>query len=200
MAKSKVKSGNSQVIWFCFLFVCVCRVAWYETDYEEEDDSIWPASCGLRKLNVLGMAIGRSSSKPHDWPWLAVLCFGSGTADCFCSANLITKHHVITTAHCLHDKDADRFDWPNMTVHFGKHNLLDTSEDSQSRSIIDVVMHPDWNTKSDMYDADIAILRLNEAVTFNDRVRPICLPSSDEFTDEICKVVSKILNGSMNVH
>jgi len=190
MEKSKVKSGNSQIIWLCFLFVCVCPVA--------SDDSDWPDSCGFRKLNIGGLVRGGSDSKLNNWPWLAVLCHGSGTADCFCGANLITKRHVITAAHCLHAKDAESTYWSNVTVHFGKHNLYDNSEDSQSRSVIDVVIHPEWKTKTtvtdgDRYDADIAILRLNKAVTFNKRVQPICLPSAYELNDLTGKVVSKIL-------
>jgi len=190
MAKLKVKSGNFQVIWLCFLFFYVGRVA-----CNEEDDLIWPASCGLR--NTGGLVMNGEDSKP-DWPWVAVLCHGSGTADCFCSANVITQRYIITAAHCFYSKEADKFFWSNVTVLFGKHNLLDNSEDSQSRSIIDVVIHPDWKTKTtgtagESYDADIAIFRLSEPVTFNDRVKPICLPSTDELNDVNGTVVSKVL-------
>jgi len=186
--KLKVKSAILMIFLVAISSVCADS---------EEEDSIWPTSCGLRETKSTHRIIGGASSKPHDWPWLAVLCHGSGTADCFCGASVITSRHVITAAHCLHEKDVESTYWPEVSVNFGKHNLADNSEDSQSRRIEDAVMHPDWKTKTtasdQKYDADIAILRLSEAITFNKRVKPICFPSADEVMSESGKVVSENL-------
>jgi hypothetical protein len=39
----------------------------------------------------------------------------------------------------------------------------------------DIHVHPDWNTLSNSYDADIAILELVNEVQFSDYIQPICL-------------------------
>jgi len=36
-------------------------------------------------------------------------------------------------------------------------------------------IHPDWNTLTTSYDADIAILELVNEVEFSDYIQPICL-------------------------
>lgn len=40
-------------------------------------------------------------------------------------------------------------------------------------------MHPDWNVFDEKYDADIAILVLNENLTFSSNIRQVCMPMDD---------------------
>lgn len=40
-----------------------------------------------------------------------------------------------------------------------------------------MVLHPEWNARK--AQNDIALVRTSKSITFNDRARPICLPSSD---------------------
>ena len=42
-------------------------------------------------------------------------------------------------------------------------------------------LHPDYNPRN--FDNDVAILTLNESVTFTEKVRPICMPSVDILTE-----------------
>ena len=44
-----------------------------------------------------------------------------------------------------------------------------------SVGVKNVKVHDDWNTKTDSYDADIAILTLAENVQFTRYIQPICL-------------------------
>lgn len=50
---------------------------------------------------------------------------------------------------------------------------------SKSESIKTITVHPDWNPLEIRYDADIAILELENLATFSDLVQPVCLPSTD---------------------
>lgn len=70
-------------------------------------------------------------------------------------------------------------------VILGRYNVSDYREkESLNSSVLDIVMHPDWDFLSEKYDADIAILILNETITLSDSIRPICLPqkSFQEFS------------------
>jgi len=133
-------------------------------------------------------------AKIGQFPWLGVWCRSNTTEKCFCSVNLITADAVVTAAHCLRDKGQDEgTDWPETSIHFGRINLTNEEEEehSQVRKIIDVVIHDDWNTMSDDYDADIAVLRLDKPVSFNKRIQAVCLPTSTKFAGGCGLVVSK---------
>jgi len=139
--------------------------------------------CGRRPL-FAGLIKGGESAAVGQFPWLGVWCNGDTTEDCFCSVNLITKQHAVTAAHCLYPKKASfPTYWPDTTIHFGRNNLTDDEEEAQSqvRKIVDAMMHDDWSTKTEKYNADIAVLRLDKPVEFNANVQPVCLPKAAEF-------------------
>jgi len=160
---------------FWFLFVlsisgCISHVALHE--------------CGRRPLTG-GLIKNGTSAKAGQFPWLGVWCHGDTTEDCFCAVNLITKQHAVTAAHCLFPKDAPfPTYWPDTVIHFGRFDLTDEEEEeerSQVRKIVDAMMHDEWNTKTDDYNSDIAVLRFDEPVEFNVNVQPVCLPKTAEF-------------------
>lgn len=63
----------------------------------------------------------------------------------------------------------------------GKYNFSDKYEiNSKSRLVQEIVIYPDWKYDQDSYDADIAILVLEDATTFNQFVQPVCLPSKSD--------------------
>lgn len=47
---------------------------------------------------------------------------------------------------------------------------------SKKENIQNIVIHPNWNPKDIRWDADIAILTLQNLVTFSDVIQPVCLP------------------------
>ena len=52
------------------------------------------------------------------------------------------------------------------------------SQFHEERSFGAIITHPEYN--SDGYVNDLALIKLNEPVTFNDYVRPICLATLQE--------------------
>ena len=50
-----------------------------------------------------------------------------------------------------------------------------------------IIMHPQYNSQEKM-DHDVAILKLNGKLQFNDRVTPICLPRTDVEDEYMCIV------------
>ena len=65
---------------------------------------------------------------------------------------------------------------------FGSLRLSGESEYEVNAEVADIIIHPDYDGET--FDADIALLRLTEPVSFSDYVRPACLASSsNELSD-----------------
>jgi secreted trypsin-like serine protease len=59
----------------------------------------------------------------------------------------------------------------------GKHDLNNYNEqNAKNSSISEIIIHPEWNTDDKIYQADIAIVVLSDAIEFNNFIRPVCLP------------------------
>lgn len=126
-----------------------------------------------------GLIIGGNFSDENQWPWLAALITRS-ESNFFCGGTLISKRHVLTAAHCIQPKGRSRpttFD--EFLVYFGKHNLSVINElGSKPADPVKVLLHNDWNYRSDKYDADIAIIFFEYDVGFTARIAPVCLPDA----------------------
>lgn len=61
----------------------------------------------------------------------------------------------------------------------------DDSDGPKSSLARKIVIHEDWNINSPRYDADLAIVVLQDVMTFTDHIQPICLPlmSNDYVTE-----------------
>jgi len=156
----------------------------------------FPKLCGKRPPNSGSLIINGQTAYGGQWPWLGIICQGDTTRKCFCASSLITNKHTVTAAHCFFGKGEATASWSNAIVQFGRHDLSNEEEEekttTQSRNVHDVVLHPDWNPKSDDYDADIAIIVLNKPVRFNPKVQPICLPQPGDLQTQSGSVVSLI--------
>lgn len=72
-----------------------------------------------------------------------------------------------------------------MKAYLGKYNLSDENEiGSRSHLVHEIIIHPDWKFNHHKFDADIAVLVLEDATSFDIFVHSVCLPvrSSDTVT------------------
>jgi secreted trypsin-like serine protease len=88
---------------------------------------------------------------------------------------------VLTAAHCIQPKLAKIALLPrDVRVLLGVFDLSDPFEIGRiSVAIEEIKMHPNWNPSTSRYDGDIAVLQMEDPVTFNKFIQPICLFSSD---------------------
>ncbi|CAH2243607.1 jg5129 [Pararge aegeria aegeria] len=124
--------------------------------------------CGIAGKNR--RIVGGTTVQPHQYPWLVALMLGSKL---HCGAAIITDQHLLTAGHCItfgvHYKD--------LSAYIGMHDRLGSSH--SVLSIENGVKHPNFTSNAVRDINDIAVLTMEEKIKFSDKVRPICLPSSD---------------------
>lgn len=70
-----------------------------------------------------------------------------------------------------------KLSYSDIEVRLGAYNLtVENEENVVLKNVIDIVVHPDWDVNKDEYDADVAILVLNDSVSFTKYVEPVSLP------------------------
>jgi Trypsin len=80
-------------------------------------------------------------------------------------------------AHCMLDKGASEPRIPReILINLGGYDLNQRHEAGRvTVSPKRIIIHPDWNPRVHSYDADLAILELEERIQFTEYIKPICL-------------------------
>lgn len=137
--------------------------------------------------NIDNRIVGGVEAELGEYPWLALLGYevvGTRNTEFNCGGALINDRYVLTAAHCVVSLPSD---FKLSTVRLGEHNLRTErdctvgdvedrcAEPVQNFGIAQVIPHQDYN-KPNRFWNDIALLRLDRAVTHNSYVGPICMP------------------------
>merc|ERR1712222_123653 len=95
-----------------------------------------------------------------------------------CGGTILNKRYVVTAAHCLYaGKDL-------MTLKGGATFRVMLGEHDHCKSTSSFVLasavhkHPKFDLNNASGDNDIAILKLSKDLTFSDKIKPVCLPTS----------------------
>uniref|UniRef100_A0A8C0IAF6 Coagulation factor IX n=1 Tax=Bubo bubo TaxID=30461 RepID=A0A8C0IAF6_BUBBB len=97
----------------------------------------------------------------------------------FCGASIINEKWVVTAAHCLKPAQAT-------LVSAGEYNTNEDDNTEQRRKVVKVIPHPTYNATINEHHNDIALLELDQPLSFNSYVTPICI-GSREFTNALLK-------------
>ncbi|XP_070506782.1 serine protease gd-like [Chironomus tepperi] len=137
-------------------------------------------TCG-KSMSGRGNVVGGKFASRGEHPWNVALVSPSG--EYFCGATLVSTRKVITTAHCIQDKFESKPRLPSSFIALlGVYNLNNSLEIGRTANAIQsVTVHPDWDTISSSFDADIAVLVLETEVVFNEFIQPACIiiPGTD---------------------
>uniref|UniRef100_A0A670K3S4 Peptidase S1 domain-containing protein n=1 Tax=Podarcis muralis TaxID=64176 RepID=A0A670K3S4_PODMU len=133
--------------------------------------------CGKPAQRIMG-----GEPAPSDglsWPWQVSILYRDQP---ICGGALIAEKWVLSAAHCF----------PNQTTHsdvvLGAYQLLNTSSNTVTSDIQQIILHPTYD--SDSSRGDIALVELKSPVSFTKYILPICLPeTSAKFSmEESCYV------------
>ncbi|XP_068963590.1 serine protease 33-like [Petaurus breviceps papuanus] len=131
----------------------------------------WISSgCGqqILKNQVNGRIIGGENAHEGAWPWQASLRHNKAH---ICGATLISHSWVLTAAHCF----SQPVQVSQFQVVFGELQLFSVPQQSISRSLSQVILHPDYSG-TDGSTGDIALLKLAQPLHFSTWILPACLP------------------------
>ncbi|KFV96989.1 Coagulation factor X, partial [Eurypyga helias] len=108
----------------------------------------------------------------------------------FCGGTILNEYFILSAAHCVKE-------WSkSLHVLVG---MVDKEKEEPSRSmhrVEKIITHDDFDT--DTYDSDIALLKLEEPITFSEDVVPACLPEEDFATDVLMNQRFGIVSGFGN--
>uniref|UniRef100_A0A1Y9H283 Phenoloxidase-activating factor 2 n=1 Tax=Anopheles dirus TaxID=7168 RepID=A0A1Y9H283_9DIPT len=144
--------------------------------------------CGLRNEDGFifpdtSVTDSDGSSRYGEFPWMVVVLKLEKALDrninlYQCGGSLIHPAVVLTAAHCVRARNP----W-ELKVRVGEWDTQSRDEiyDHQDRSIVEVVMHADFN-ETNLWN-DVALLFLDSPVELMDTVSTICLPPVDHTFD-----------------
>nr|XP_040221728.2 serine protease gd-like [Anopheles coluzzii] len=158
-----------------------------------EDDSLEQESesldCGLPDKGFSHYSINGIHAHKGMFPWAAPI-FHTGSSSkpkYICGSTILTERHLVTAAHCVYNSDGIKQNVSGLTVVPGMHNIDNFFEaDLQERGVKKIFVHNDYFFEHGMLvDSDIAVLLLDDPITYNKLVRPICMWSDSDNLEKI---------------
>ncbi|CAJ0964255.1 unnamed protein product [Ranitomeya imitator] len=139
----------------------------------QESKGLHIGVCGVAPLPpqwLLSRIVGGEESCPNCWPWQVAIMY----EDTFlCGGVVVTPQWALTAAHCKVSSDVSQY-----RLIAGIHDRLLNESSRQVRMVHVFAAHEMYSPIT--RDYDLALIRLAEELTFNDFVRPVCLPSMEE--------------------
>ncbi|XP_046739386.1 trypsin-1-like isoform X2 [Diprion similis] len=122
--------------------------------------------CGL--TNQHNRIVGGMETQENQYPWMVALFYDGRF---YCAASCINSHYLLTAAHCVQGFDIARLS-AQILVHDIKSSL--SQGKIKQYKVKQIIKHTGYSPFN--YNNDIALLKLDGTITFDDSVRPVCLP------------------------
>lgn len=118
----------------------------------------------------LGRIVDGYKVNISDVPWQVSLQL-EDYAFHYCGGAIISPRWILTAAHCLHKQSAG-----DMNVRVGATRVYEEGQKIRSAKLI---VHEKYGTGRGRFDYDFGLVELATDLVYNDKVRPIALPSAD---------------------
>jgi len=154
---------------FALAFLCVVATA-------NAAIPVWSSTgCGQSKyanagdMNLpAGFIVGGQDAQANEFPWQVSLR-RKATNSHFCGGSIISNQWVLTAAHCVQGEDAR-----SLTVVIGEHDSGAESTVRVSLDVSSIAINPGYSSATSAND--IALLKVQQTITFNREVQPVCAP------------------------
>lgn len=91
---------------------------------------------------------------------------------------------ILPAASCIRPKHVDDdTDSEEIEVSVGEFDLVKIN--STLYNVSEIILHPDWKSEGLRYDADIAVLILEEPLEFSDYIQPVCIPHDESIAKKL---------------
>uniref|UniRef100_A0A3Q1FHD8 Zgc:92313 n=1 Tax=Acanthochromis polyacanthus TaxID=80966 RepID=A0A3Q1FHD8_9TELE len=125
--------------------------------------------CGRPPL-MENRIVGGMDASDGAWPWqVDIQKVRDGHV---CGGSIITENWVLSAAHCFPNPS----DLSSYIIYVGRYHLNGYNPYESSHRVSRVVIPYDYDEPHS--GKDVALVQLSSPVTWSDRVRPVCLPSS----------------------
>ncbi|XP_048396255.1 coagulation factor X-like isoform X2 [Stegostoma tigrinum] len=156
------------------IYVCHCAQGYKLGDDEKTCMPEVPYPCG--KVTVTSSTedtdlnlrvIDDVQSRRGEYPWQVLLNYDNKT---FCAGAILNEDFVLTSADCVNQLRS-------FTVVVGEHNLEVNEGTEQIHNVSQIHIHSRYSPAT--FENDIALLKLETPIEFNNYTIPICLPETD---------------------
>nr|XP_027224891.1 brachyurin-like [Penaeus vannamei] len=130
--------------------------------------------CGVAPLapSKESRLYGGRDAVPHEYPWNVVVWMDHAY---WCGGVLISDEWVMTSGGCVQGSGL-------IQVLFGAHNRDQWEESQVTYETDEYYVHEDIDYP-EIFDNDIAVIKLRQPIGFNDYIQPVCLPSYSDAAD-----------------
>ncbi|KAJ3659997.1 hypothetical protein Zmor_011655 [Zophobas morio] len=121
--------------------------------------------------------IGGKTAIPHSMPYQAHLVITGTTTIWACSGSVISNHYILTSGRCVEGG-------VQVEINLGVHDTSEVGPDQITYITRDILIHPDYSGNDASYlRNDIALLKTEYEIPFNDYIQPIALPNRVDLDD-----------------
>lgn len=120
-----------------------------------------PVRTSKSNPSIVGGTAVTSASK---YPFMTYVALSGPWGSGYCGGTLVAPTYILTAAHCITDTTRSGISAASdVTAYIGSHTLSPFV--GETRTVAEVIRHPNYNTEAGDYDNDVAILRLTSAST-----------------------------------
>ncbi|XP_078416736.1 coagulation factor X-like [Cetorhinus maximus] len=156
-------------------YICYCAAGYKLGEDEKSCIPEVPYPCGkvmvassIEDTDLILRAIdGDQNCRKGEYPWQVLLKHDN---EAVCAGAILNKDFVLTSADCVNQLHS-------FTVVVGENNLEVNEGSEQTHNISQIHIHSRYSRVT--FENDIALLRLETPIEFNNYTIPICLPETD---------------------